>query len=265
LCIVENSIRSDGNDSLETVWCLGVSFDDLNWESGDWVDVFALLSVYVHEWVLGVFFVSDIEKRVGGWSLSVALDDLNWESGDWINILAFLGVHVHEWVLSIVLISNIELDELMCLWLFSVSIDDFNWESGDWVDIFVVLSVHMWEGLLGILVIGNVRKLDHSVSLDHILTIEVEDLLLLGEGSWGLTWGGGGLWHDWLNLWLSLLAVFLVILDVEFEWTSMSIIILTFLSNCLESLESGELLITFAHVLGALHELGVLPDWGLVT
>jgi len=146
-----------------------------------------------------------------------------------------------------------------------ISLDDFDWESSNWVDILTLFGVNMWEWVFSILVISNVVELNHSISLDHILTVEVEDLLLLWEGSWGLTWGSGWWWHWGINLWLSLLAVFLVFLDVEFEWTIMSIIILACLSVSLESLESGELLITFAHVLGGLHELGVLPDWGLVT
>jgi len=107
LCPGEDSICSDGNDSLETIWLLGVSLNNLNWESGHRVNILTLLSVYVREWIFGVFFVSNVELSTRSLLLRVALDDLHWESCDWINVFTLLGMNVEEWVLSVLFVGNI--------------------------------------------------------------------------------------------------------------------------------------------------------------
>lgn len=204
--------------------------------------------------------------------MSVSLNDVDNLSSDWINILVVLGVDVWEWVFGILLVDQVPvLSQFM--WLLSITLDWVDNLSSNWINVLMVLGMDVWEWVLSVLFIDNIElnklaiimSLNHSISLDHILTLEVEDLLLLWKSCWYLSWLSLWWWNDGSDLWLTLFLVLFFVLNNEFERTTMSVVILTILSSLLESLESGELLITVRHLLGLLDKEGVTPDWSLIA
>lgn len=261
--------RSLGNNSLLTITHLDVSLDNVHWLSRNWVNVLVVLGVHVSEWVLSVLLVGNILSK-SLWLLGVSLNDIDWLSGDWINVLVVLGVDMSEWILSVLLVGDVLSESV---WLLSITLNNVYWLPGNWVNVFVVFGVDMSEWVLSILLVGDVgglnklfviSDLEHGISLDHVFALEVEHLLLV-ESSWHLSWLGSWWWHDSSGLWLFLFLVLFFILHDELEWTAVSVVILTLLSSLLEGLESGELVVTIAHLLSLLEELRVLPNWCLVT